>query len=81
MIGYKGNFSIVQLAVVDADNWFRVVDVGTYYRNRDGGALSNSAFVKALRTFPTIVLSHKQNTWDLFLMCLVEIFHPSQANI
>lgn len=37
------------LAVVDAKYRFRVVDMGAYGRNSDGGTLSASAFGAALR--------------------------------
>uniref|UniRef100_A0A9J7XNE0 DDE Tnp4 domain-containing protein n=1 Tax=Cyprinus carpio carpio TaxID=630221 RepID=A0A9J7XNE0_CYPCA len=46
---YKGTYSVVFLAVVDAQCCFRVVDVGSYGRTSDGGALANSTFGQVLR--------------------------------
>lgn len=45
---YKGFFSIILLAVSDADGLFLSVDVGEYGRNSDGRALKESAFGRAL---------------------------------
>lgn len=46
---YNGGYSIVLLAVVDAQSRFRVIDVGGYGRSSDGGTLANSTFGQALR--------------------------------
>lgn len=48
-INYKGYFSIVLLAVADADGRFVTIDVGEFGRNSDGRALKNSNFGKALK--------------------------------
>ena len=45
---YKGTFSIVLLAVVDAQYCFRVVDVCNYGRSSDGGTMAHSTIVQAL---------------------------------
>jgi len=47
---YKGTYSLVLLAVVDAQRCFRVIDVGGYGRSSDGGTLANSAFGQALQS-------------------------------
>ncbi|XP_072301720.1 uncharacterized protein [Eucyclogobius newberryi] len=57
---YKGDHSLVLLAVVDARYRFRVIDVGGYGRTSDGGILSNSAFGQALRE-GTLQLPPDQN--------------------
>ena len=46
---YKKTFSIVLLAVVDANYIFRVVDVGGYGKSNDAATLYHSAFGEALR--------------------------------
>lgn len=45
---YKKTFSIVLLALVDAQYKFLAVDIGAYGKNSDGGILSNSNLGKAL---------------------------------
>jgi hypothetical protein len=45
---YKKTFSIILLALVDANYKFITVDVGTYGKNSDGGIFQNSALRSAL---------------------------------
>lgn len=45
---YKGNYSIVLLALVDANYKFIAIDVGSYGRNSDGAIFSNSQLGKSL---------------------------------
>lgn len=45
---YKKTFSIVLLALVDAQYKFLAVDIGAYGKNSDGGILSNSNLGKSL---------------------------------
>ena len=41
---YKGSFSIILLAVVDGDYRFRLIDVGGYGSNSDGGIFQHCTF-------------------------------------
>lgn len=45
---YKKQFSVVLMALVDADLRFITVDVGAYGKNSDGGIFKNSALGRAL---------------------------------
>jgi len=45
---YKKTFSVVLLALVDAQYNFIAVDIGSYGKNSDGGILAHSKFGKAL---------------------------------
>ncbi|XP_059923651.1 uncharacterized protein LOC132469674 [Gadus macrocephalus] len=60
---YKGTFSIVLLAVVDANYCFRMVDVGAYGKGSDGGTLRASAFGKALQAGTLHIPADRSLPW------------------
>ncbi|XP_039527525.1 uncharacterized protein LOC120479290 [Pimephales promelas] len=71
---YKGTFSVVLLALVDADYRFLVVDVGSYGSNSDGGIFANSVLGKAL-TDGTLNVPHQVNfqvllSWEKLTLSL-----------
>ena len=86
---YKGTFSIVLLAVVDAKYRFRVVDIGAYGRNSDGGTLSASAFGTALRQntlgipadSPLPGAEHLTQTFHNVLFSLMQLDNLCNLNI
>lgn len=62
---YKKTFSIVLLALVDADSRFRLIQVGDFGRSSDGGVYSNSAWVWGWM--------HKHLTSQRMVPCLDQI--------
>lgn len=57
---YKRTFSVVLLALVDADYRFIAVDIGSYGKNSDGGIFSNSKLGNALNNGTSDVPGSKQ---------------------
>lgn len=57
---YKRTFSIVLLALVDADYRFISVDIGPFGKNSDGGIFANSQLGKALSNGTLDVPGSKQ---------------------
>lgn len=47
---YKGTFSLVSMALVDADYYFVAVDIGSYGSNSDGGIFAKSLLGQGLAT-------------------------------
>ncbi|KAM3619258.1 uncharacterized protein V6R79_005222 [Siganus canaliculatus] len=66
---YKGAYSLVLLAVVDAQYCFRIIDVGGYGRTSDGGILANSTFGQALRA-GTLQLPADRTLWRMYRRAL-----------
>jgi hypothetical protein len=44
---YKGNYSLVLMALVDANYKYLIIDVGAYGSNSDGGIFANCQFGKS----------------------------------
>lgn len=57
---YKRTFSVVLLALVDADYRFISVDIGSFGKNSDGGIFANSQLGKALSNGTLDVPGSKQ---------------------
>ena len=62
---YKRYFSIVLMAVANANYQFLYIDVGGLWRNSDGGFFSNSMIGEAMRKADWQSLS--RNPWQLIL--------------
>lgn len=82
---YKSTYSVVLLAVVDANYLFRVVDVGDYGKTSDSGALRNSAFGECLRDGmlnlpPDAVITGAEQRGPLFVFVGDEGF-PLMTNL
>jgi hypothetical protein len=84
---YKQEFSIVLLALVDADCRFITVDVGAYGRNSDGGTFRSSMLGKVLlagklnippnKTLPgTDVVLPRVIVWDEAFPLLPNVMRP-----
>lgn len=69
----SGTFSLVLLALVDADYRFLVVDVGASDSNSDGGIFSNSLLGQALNTGSLNVPepSHLHQSWGALPFVIV----------
>jgi len=81
---YKGYFSIVLLAVVDATGNFIIVDVGSCGGNSDGGIFEKSAFGKRLSN-QTLSVPEKgtlpSTATDTFFVFVADDAFPLKENI
>jgi hypothetical protein len=83
---YKGAFSIVLLAVVDADYRFTMLDIGDYGSNSDGGIFANSEMGKKFCNEQLHVpgdrsLPHFAQEGDVPLVVVGDAAFPSRVNL
>jgi hypothetical protein len=82
---YKGTFSLVLLAVADANLKFLMVDAGSYGRNSDGGILSRSVMGRAIAknslNFPPPSLLDASHLGPLPYVFIEDEAFPLQNNL
>ena len=68
---YKGSFSMILLAVCDADYCCTLVDVGEYVSNKDNGILRNSKMGRRFGNRETSIPESAKKSWRSFRTALL----------